>query len=46
MVRRPNEEGHVERLVEYARSNFLVPVPQVAILDELTTRMTTARQRD
>jgi transposase len=27
LVRRPNEKGHVERLVEYARSNFLVPVP-------------------
>lgn len=26
-VRRPNEKGHVENLVGYARRNFLVPVP-------------------
>jgi transposase len=29
-VRRPNEKGHVETLVGYARRNFLVPVPAVA----------------
>ncbi len=28
-VRRPNEKGHVETLVGYARRNFLVPVPVV-----------------
>jgi transposase len=28
-VRRPNEKGHVETLVGYARRNFLVPVPAV-----------------
>ena len=28
-VRRPNEKGHVEVLVGYARRNFLVPVPAV-----------------
>ena len=39
LVRRPNEKGHVERLVEYARSNFLVPVPQAASLDELNARL-------
>jgi transposase len=27
LVRRPNEKGHVENLVGYARRNFLVPVP-------------------
>src|SRR4051812_3519773 len=27
LVRRPNEKGHVETLVGYARRNFLVPVP-------------------
>ena len=26
-VRRPNEKGHVETLVGFARRNFLVPVP-------------------
>jgi transposase len=29
LVRRPNEKGHVEALVGYARRNFLVPVPAV-----------------
>jgi transposase len=46
LVRRPNEKGHVERLVEYARSNFLVPVPQVASLAELNERLTVQCQRD
>ncbi|MAX36775.1 MAG: hypothetical protein CME33_09450 [Gimesia sp.] len=27
LVRRPNEKGHIERLLDYARRNFLVPVP-------------------
>ncbi|HUR52596.1 MAG TPA: IS21 family transposase [Gemmataceae bacterium] len=40
LVRRPNEKGHVERLVEYARSNFLVPVPRVGSLAELNERLT------
>ena len=29
LVRRPNEKGHVETLIGYARRNFLVPVPAV-----------------
>ncbi len=29
LVRRPNEKGHVETLVGYARRNFLVPVPVI-----------------
>jgi transposase len=28
-VRRPNEKGHVENLLGFARRNYLVPVPQV-----------------
>ena len=28
LVRRPNEKGHVERLIGFARRNFLVPVPE------------------
>jgi hypothetical protein len=39
LVRRPNEKGHVERLVEYARSNFLVPVPAVDSLEQLNTQL-------
>jgi hypothetical protein len=46
LVRRPNEKGHVERLVDYARSNFLVPVPQVSSLEELNEQLTTQCQRD
>ena len=34
-VRRPNEKGVVEGLVRYARSNFMVPVPQVKSFSEL-----------
>ena len=34
-VRRPNEKGVVERIVRYARQNFMVPVPQVRSLEEL-----------
>jgi transposase len=39
LVRRPNEKGHVERLVEYARSNFLVPVPRVDSLEQLNAQL-------
>jgi transposase len=35
LVRRPNEKGHVERLLGTARRNFLVPVPDVASLEAL-----------
>ncbi len=35
LVRRANEKGHVECLVDYGRANFLVPVPKVASLAEL-----------
>lgn len=35
LVRRANEKGHVERLLGYARRNFLVPVPEVACLEVL-----------
>jgi transposase len=35
LVRRANEKGHVERLLDFARENYLVPVPQVESLDQL-----------
>jgi transposase len=35
LVRRANEKGHVECLVDFCRANFLVPVPKVASLVEL-----------
>jgi transposase len=31
LVRRPNEKGHVETLVGFARRSYLVPVPAVAV---------------
>lgn len=46
LVRRPNEKGHVERLVDYARSNFLVPVPCVASLAELNATLEDQCRRD
>lgn len=29
LVRRPNEKGHTEGLVKFARRNFMVPVPRL-----------------
>lgn len=46
LVRRPNEKGHVERLVEYARSNFLVPVPVVDSLEALNAQLEERCRRD
>lgn len=42
LVRRANEKGHVERLIGFARRNFLVPVPQVESLAALNEQL---RQR-
>ena len=39
LVRRPNEKGHVERLVGFARRNFLVPVPQINSLEKLNQQL-------
>ena len=39
LVRRPNEKGHVERLLDFARSRFLVPVPEVNSLAELNATL-------
>ena len=35
LVRRANEKGHVECLVDFGRANFLVPVPSVESLADL-----------
>jgi transposase len=42
LVRRANEKGHVERLLDFARSRYLVPVPRVDSLAELNGEL---RQR-
>ncbi|HBN74514.1 MAG TPA: IS21 family transposase [Planctomycetaceae bacterium] len=39
LVRRPNEKGHVERLLDFARRNFLVPVPQVDSMERLNEQL-------
>ena len=46
LVRRPNEKGHVEKLLNYARGNFLVPVPVVDSLEELNHQLIVQCQRD
>lgn len=46
LVRRPNEKGHVERLLDFARKNFLVPVPRVDSLATLNARLTESCHRD
>ncbi len=35
LVRRPNEKGHVENLVGFARRNFLVPIPHAQSFNSL-----------
>jgi transposase len=39
LVRRANEKGHVERLLGFARRNFLVPVPHVESLEVLNEQL-------
>jgi transposase len=39
LVRRANEKGHVERLLGFARRNFLVPVPDVASWEALNASL-------
>jgi transposase len=45
-VRRPNEKGHVENLLGFARRNFLVPIPEVASLETLNAQLTEHCHRD
>lgn len=45
-VRRPNEKGHVETLVTFARHNFLVPIPDVADFATLNVRLREACTAD
>jgi transposase len=46
LVRRPNEKGHVECLLDYARSNFLVPVPAVDSFEVLNAALEERCRRD
>ncbi len=45
-VRRPNEKGHVENLLGFARRNFLVPIPQTDSLEELNRELEARCQQD
>lgn len=39
LVRRPNEKGHTEGLVKYARSNFMVPIPQFDDFEDFNQKL-------
>ena len=39
LVRTPNEKGHVERLIGFARRNFLVPVPEISSFEVLNEHL-------
>ncbi len=45
-VRRPNEKGHVENLLGFARRNYLVPVPQVDSLESLNAELVQCLKKD
>ena len=45
-VRRPNEKGHVEAMVGFARRNFLVPVPEADSWEALNVGLTARCQSD
>jgi transposase len=46
LVRRPNEKGHVERLLDFARANFLVPLPVTEELARLSEQLAERCQDD
>ncbi len=46
LVRRPNEKGHVEHLLDFARNNYLVPVPKVDSLSDLNRQLAERCRRD
>jgi transposase len=46
LVRRPNEKGHVEHLLNFVRSNYLVPVPRVDSLETLNGELEQRCRKD
>ncbi|GAG14739.1 unnamed protein product, partial [marine sediment metagenome] len=46
LVRRPNEKGHVENLLGYARRNYLVPVPETDSLEGLNAQLQERCRKD
>ena len=45
-VRRPNEKGHTENLVKFARSNFMVPVPKFDDFEEFNRKLENDCRKD
>jgi transposase len=45
-VRRPNEKGHVEAMVGFARRNFLVPVPEAKSWEALNAELARRCEED
>lgn len=45
-VRRPNEKGHVEAMVGYARRTFLVPIPEADSWEALNAELTKRCEAD
>jgi hypothetical protein len=39
LVRRPNEKGHTEGLVKFARSNFMVPIPRFDDFEQFNQKL-------
>ena len=46
LVRRPQEKGHVENLIGYARRNYLVPIPETDILEDLNSELAQRCRQD
>lgn len=46
LVRRPNEKGHVENLIGFARRNFLVPLPRIDSIEALNQQLEEACRED
>lgn len=46
LVRRPNEKGHTEGMVKFARSNFMVPIPHFDDFEEFNKKLTDDCRKD
>jgi len=46
LVRRPNEKGHTEGLVKFARSNFMVPMPRFDDFEQFNQKLAEDCRRD
>jgi transposase len=46
LVRRPNEKGHTENLVGFARRNFMVPIPEFDDFEEFNRKLSDDCRKD